>query len=74
MTSIQIKQNPIIFVQHFSFLSDKNFQTVGQLLSSNYSKVYAKTEIHRKYVRFSSIGDLVTTNTVCQCLGIFVGL
>ena len=56
MTSIRIKQNPIIFVRHFSFLSDKNFQTVGQL-SSNYSDVYAKTEIHRKYVQFSSIGD-----------------
>ena len=35
-TSIQTKQNHIdIFVWHFSFLSDKNFQTVGQL-SGNY--------------------------------------
>ena len=56
MTIIRIKQNPIIFVRYFSFVSDKNFQTVGQL-SSNYSEVYAKTEIHRKYVRFSSIDD-----------------
>ena len=41
-TSIRIKQNPIIFVQHLSFLSDKKFQTVGQL-SSNYSGDFAKT-------------------------------
>ena len=41
--SIRIKQNPIIFVQHFSFLSDNNFQTDGQL-SSNYSEVFAKTD------------------------------
>ena len=26
MTSIRIKQNPIIFVRHFSFLSDKIFR------------------------------------------------
>ena len=41
-TSIPIKQNPIIFVQHLSFLSDKNFQTVGQL-SSNYPEDFAKS-------------------------------
>ena len=39
-TSIQIQQNPIIFVRHFSSLS--NFQTFGQL-SSNYSEDFAKT-------------------------------
>ena len=43
-TSIRIKQNPIIFVWHFSFLSDQNFQTVGQL-SSNYSEDLAKTDV-----------------------------
>ena len=42
-TSIQIKQNPIIFVQHFSFLSDQNFQTTGQL-SSNNLEDFAKTD------------------------------
>ena len=31
-----------IFVRHFSFLFDKNLQTVGQL-SSNYSGDFAKT-------------------------------
>ena len=41
-TSIRIKQNPIIFVRHFSFLSNKNFQAVGQL-SSKYSEDFAKT-------------------------------
>ena len=41
---IQIKQNPIIFVRHFSFLSNKNFQTVGQL-SSNYSEDFTKTGV-----------------------------
>ena len=48
-TSIRIKQNSIIFVRHFSFLSDKNFQTVGQL-SSNYSEVFAKTVISKIHV------------------------
>ena len=48
-TSILIKQNPIIFVWHFSFLSDKNFQTVVQL-SSNYSEVFAKTD-KEKYLK-----------------------
>ena len=43
-TSIRIKQNPIIFVRHFSSLSDKNFQTVGQL-SSTYSENFAKTVV-----------------------------
>ena len=47
-TSIRIKQNPIIFVRHFSFLSDQNFQIVGQL-SSNNSEDFAKTD----YCQFS---------------------
>ena len=42
-TSIQTKQNLVIFVQHFSFLSDKNFPTVGQLYS-NISEDFKKTE------------------------------
>ena len=43
-TSIRIKQNPIIFVRHFSFLSDQNFQTVGQLFSNN-SEDFVKTDV-----------------------------
>ena len=45
-TRIDTKQNPIIFVLHFYFLSDKNCQTVGQL-SSNSSEDFAKT-VHDK--------------------------
>ena len=42
-TSIQTKQSPVIFVWQFSFLSDKIFQSVGQL-SGNISEDFAKTE------------------------------
>ena len=37
-TSIQTKQIPVIFVQQFSFLSEKIFQSVG-----NISEDFAKT-------------------------------
>ena len=44
-TSIRIKQNPIIFFRHIFFLSNQNFQTVGQL-SSNNSEDFAKTVLN----------------------------
>ena len=43
-TSIQTKQSPVSFVQQFSFLSKKIFQSVRQL-SSNISEDFAKTGI-----------------------------
>ena len=43
-TSIQTKQSHVIFVQQFSFLSDKNLQSVGQL-SGNISEDFAKTGV-----------------------------
>ena len=43
-TSIQTKQSAVIFVQQFSFLSNKIFQSVGQL-SGNIS-VLAKTDFY----------------------------
>ena len=50
-TSIRIKRNPIFFVRHFSFLSDQNFQTVGQL-SSNCSEDFAKTALRKVKSQF----------------------
>ena len=41
-TSIQTKGSPFIFVQQLSFLSEKIFQSVGQL-SGNVSEDFAKT-------------------------------
>ena len=47
-TSIQTKQNLVIFVQQFSFLSEKNFQSVGQLYG-NISEDFAKTDNQMYY-------------------------
>ena len=44
-TSIQTKQNPVIFVQQFSLLSEKIFQSAGQL-SGNISEDSTKTEAY----------------------------
>ena len=41
-TSIQTKQSPVIFVQQFSSLFEKNFQSVRQL-SGNISEDFGKT-------------------------------
>ena len=41
-TSIQTKQKPVIYVQQFSFLTEKNFHSVGQL-SGNILEDFAKT-------------------------------
>ena len=41
-TSVQTNQSPVIFVRQFSFLSHKNFQSVGQL-SGNISEDFVKT-------------------------------
>ena len=40
--SIQTKQSPVIFVQQFSFVSEKIFPSVRQL-SGNISEVFGKT-------------------------------
>ena len=52
------QSSPVSFVQHFSFLSDKNFQTIGQL-SSNISEDFAKTESHLLGLRMDQIFNVI---------------
>ena len=49
-TSIQTKQSPVIFVQQFSFLSEKIFQSVVQL-SGNISEDFAKTAGLKSWIK-----------------------
>ena len=63
-TSNRTKLNPVIFVCHFSFLSDKTYQTVGQL-SSNISEDFAKTDQSVNYRHSSVNTDMLPMVQYC---------